>query len=129
MVQEYKIILDTNFLLTMVRYKIHGLAGIKENVPAKFFVLSGTIDELVGLSKSNKKIKKEFILVEKMLEVNKVEGIKSQMSSVDDELVKKSDEFIIATNDKELRKKIKAFGGKSIYVKKLAFVDLSEITS
>ena len=93
---------------------------------AKIFVLSGTIDELEGLSK-NKKIKNEYAIVSKILANNKVEGIKSQMSKVDDELVEKSKEYVIATNDKELRQRIKSFGGKSIYIRKLTFVDFSEI--
>ncbi|MBT4597072.1 MAG: hypothetical protein HOC95_03785 [Candidatus Diapherotrites archaeon] len=110
----------------MVRYKIHGIEEINVNMNAKIFVLSGTIDELEGLSK-NKKIKNEYAIVSKILEKNKVEGIKSQMSKVDDELVEKSKEYVIATNDKELRQRIKSFGGKSIYIRKLTFVDFSEI--
>ena len=124
--REIKVILDTNFLLTMVRYKIHGIEEINANMNAKIFVLSGTIDELEGLSK-NKKIKKEYAIVSKILANNKVEGINSQMDKVDDELVEKSKEYVIATNDKELRQRIKSFGGKSIYIRKLTLVDFSEI--
>jgi len=124
--EKYKVLLDTNFLLTMVRYKIHGLEDIKAKIPVEFYVLSGTIDELEGLAK-DKKIRAEYAIVKKILENNKAEGINSKMTKVDDELVENSKEYVIATNDKELRKRIKEFGGKSIYIKKLTLVDLSEI--
>lgn len=122
-----KILLDTNFLLTTIRYKLHGLEEIKKNIPANFYVLSGTINELENLSKKNKKIKKEYLLVKQMLKNEKAIGIKSKMENVDNELIELSKEYIIATNDKELRKKIRENGGKSIFIKKLTTIDLQEI--
>ena len=124
--KSFKVILDTNFLLTMVRYKIHAINEIKSQIPTEFFILSGISDELQGLSK-NKKIKKEVSIITKILETNKVQGIKSQQKQVDDELVSLSKEYIIATNDKELRKRIREFGGKTIYIKKLTTVDLENV--
>ena len=124
--KSFKVILDTNFLLTMVRYKIHAINEIKNQIPVDFFVLSGIIDEMQGLSKE-KKIKKEVAIITKILEANKVQGIKSQLPNVDDELVSLSKEYVIATNDKELRKRIREFGGKTIYIKKLTTVDLENV--
>lgn len=125
--KKIKVLLDTNFLLTTIRYKLHGLSEIKNQTSADFYVLSGTIDELKNLSKKNKKIKKEYLLVEKMLKNEKVIGIKSKTEDVDEELLNLSKKYVIATNDKELRKKIRENGGKSIYIKKLTTIDLSEI--
>ncbi len=127
MVEKVKILLDTNFLLTTIRYKLHGLEEIKEKTPAEFYVLSGTIDEMENLSKKDKKIKNEYLLVSKMLQNEKAIGIKSKTENVDKELIELSGEYIIATNDKELRKKIRENGGKSIFIKKLTTIDLSEI--
>ena len=127
MVKSFKIILDTNFLLTSVRYKIHALQDISERIPSEFFILSGTIGELDGLSRENKKLKTEANIVKQMLKSENIKSIQSTMENVDNELVSKSKEYIIATNDKKLRQKIHAAGGKSIYVKKLTMVDLSEI--
>jgi rRNA-processing protein FCF1 len=120
-----KVLIDTNFFLTMVRYKIHAISEIKEKVKAEFYTLSGVVDELVYLAK-DKKIKRELNLIKQIIEKNKIEVIKSK-ENVDEELIKKSKEFIIATNDKELRERIKEFGGKSIYIKKLALIDMSEV--
>lgn len=49
------IILDTNFLLTMVRYKIHGLEEIKTKIKCKFFTMSRVMFELEALGKREKK--------------------------------------------------------------------------
>ena len=43
---------------------------------------------------------------------------------VDDELVAKSKEFAVATNDSALRKRIKSFAGVSIYIRNKAYVQL-----
>lgn len=122
-----KILLDTNFLLTTIRYKLHGLSQIKEKIPSDFYVLSGTIDELEGLARNDKKIAKEYKLVQEMLHNNNAIGIKSSTENVDNELVELCKEYIIATNDKELRNRIKKAGGKSIFIKKLAYVEMGEI--
>ena len=127
MVGKVKILLDTNFLLTTIRYKLHGLEEIKKKIPAEFYVLSGTINEMENLSKKDKKIRNEYLLVSKMLQNEKAIGIKSKTENVDKELIELSNEYIIATNDKELRQKIRENGGKSIFIKKLTTVDLSEI--
>ncbi|MDD3159941.1 MAG: hypothetical protein PHQ98_03170 [Candidatus ainarchaeum sp.] len=121
--EKLKVLLDTNFLLTMIRYKLHAFEEIKSKMPVKFYVLSGVMDELHYLSK-DKKIAKELKLVEQVLLVNKVELIKSTTENVDKELIQKSNEYLIATNDKELRKKIREIGGKTIFIRKMAFVEI-----
>ena len=124
--KSFKVILDTNFLLTMVRYKIHAITEIRSQIPVEFFVLSGIIDEMQVLSKE-KKIKKEVSIVTQILEKNNVQGIISKLKNVDDELVSLSKEYIVATNDKELRKRIREFGGKTIYIQKLTTVNLENV--
>ncbi len=122
-----KILLDTNFLLTMIRYKIHGFEEMKNKYPCDFFTLSRVLFELERLSKSDKKIKNETILVKKILQNNSVRVIDSTKEDVDAELVEKSKEgFIIATNDKLLRQKVKDAGGKTIYVRSLSYIEMDE---
>ncbi|HNV01541.1 MAG TPA: hypothetical protein PKK60_03890 [archaeon] len=122
------IILDTNFLLTMVRYKIHGLDEIKTKIKCKFFTMSRVMFELEALGKREKKIAKELLLVKQIIKVNNIKIIDSTTEDVDKELVEKSKEGnIIATNDKNLRERIKKVGGKSIYIRSLNFIETSEI--
>lgn len=122
------IILDTNFLLTMVRYKIHGLDEIKTKIKCKFFTMSRVMFELEALGKREKKIAKELLLVKQIIKVNNIKILDSTTEDVDKELVEKSKEGnIIATNDKNLRERIKKVGGKSIYIRSLNFIETSEI--
>jgi len=127
MAEKVKVMLDTNFLLTMVRYKIHGLDEIKQKLPSEFFVLSRVLFELKGLGKSDKKVKKEVAIVEQLLKNSGVIVIQSKLEHVDKELVELSKEYVIATNDKELRRKVKAVGGKTIFIRSLNYVDVEDL--
>jgi rRNA-processing protein FCF1 len=124
---KIKVLLDTNFLLTMVRQKIHGLEEIKGKVPVEFFTLSRVLYEIKGLSKGNKKIQNESRIVEQVLKNNNVKVIDSMLEDVDSELVNMSKEYVIATNDKFLRKRIKEAGGKTIFIRSMTYIDTGEI--
>ncbi len=127
-IEPTKIIIDTNFLLTMVRYKIHGLDEIKTKIKCRFFTLSRVIFELEVLGKRDKKIAKELLLVKQILKNNDVKIIDSTTENVDEELVEKAKEgYVIATNDKPLRDKIRKIGGKTIFIRSLNFIETSEI--
>ncbi|MGI6589379.1 MAG: hypothetical protein ACOX1V_01800 [Candidatus Iainarchaeum sp.] len=127
MVKKIKILIDTNFFLTMVRNKIFALEQIKGKLPVEFYTLSRVLFELQGLGKSDKKIRKEVGLIEQIIKINNIKIIESKINSVDDELVELSKNYVIATNDKELRKKVKQAGGKTIFVRSLTYIDTSEI--
>ena len=124
---EAKILLDTNFLLTMVRYKIHGFEEMKEKGKIEFYTLSSVIGEMDSLGKSDKKIKHETDLVKQILKNNNVKIIEAKMPNVDNEMVEKSKGYVVATNDKALREKIKSFGGKTVYIRSLNYIDTSEV--
>ncbi len=128
--EKIKVMLDTNFLLTMIRYKIHGFEDIKQKLPTEFFTLSRVLIELKGLGKSDKKVKKEVAIVEQVLKNNNVKIIDSTSEDVDTELVKLSTQgYIIATNDKFLRQRVKQANGKTIYIRSLTYIDTSEVVN
>jgi rRNA-processing protein FCF1 len=80
------------------------------------------------LAKNDKKIKKEVAIVEQILKNNKVKTIDSLSEDVDSELVKYSKEgYVIATNDKQLRDRIRNEKGKTIYVRSLTYVDVEDL--
>ncbi len=95
-----KVLLDTNFILTCIAQKIDFfeefyLSGIKVIIP------ENVISEL-------EKLKKTAAL--KLLEKNEFKKISLQGKNVDNSIVKfarENPEIIIATLDKEMRKKIK----------------------
>ena len=111
----------------MVRNKTFALEQIKRKLPVEFYTLSRVLFELQGLGKSDKKIRKEVGLIEQIIKINNIKIIESKINSVDDELVELSKNYVIATNDKELRKKVKQAGGKTIFVRSLTYIDTSEI--
>ena len=127
MAGKVKVMLDTNFLLTMVRHKIHGLEEIRSKIPAEFYTLSRVLYELKGLGKNDKKVKKEAAIVEQVLKNNNVKIINSTTENVDEELIGLSREYIIATNDKVLRRKIKEAGGRAIFIRSLTFVEVEDL--
>jgi rRNA-processing protein FCF1 len=88
----------------------------------EFYLLSGSLDELKKLSE-NKKIEKEVNVIKELIKKEGVMIIKSA-GPVDDELVVKSKEYAIATNDSALRKRIKSFAGTSIYIRNRAYIQL-----
>lgn len=127
MAGKVKVLLDTNFLLTLVRHKIHGIEEIKQKLPAEFYTLSRVLYELKGLGKGDKKVKKEAAIVEQMLKNNNVHVLDSTLEDVDKELIALSKEYVIATNDKELRRKVREAGGKAIYVRSLTYVEVEDL--
>ncbi|VVB75279.1 Uncharacterised protein [uncultured archaeon] len=127
MAAKIKILLDTNFLLTMVRHKIHGFEEIKGKLPAEFFVLGRVIHELNSLGKNDKKIRNEARIVEEVLKNNHVKEIDSTSEDVDSELVALSKEYVIATNDKLLRRRVKQAGGKTIFIRSLTYIDVEDL--
>lgn len=127
--EKKKILLDTNFLLTMVRHKIRGFEEIKEKMPSsQIFTLTGVLGEIKLLSKQDKKIANEARIIEAVLKNNNVKIIDSVMDrKVDDEMVDKAKEgYVIATNDKMLRKRVQEAGGKTIFIRSLTYIETGE---
>lgn len=118
----HKSLLDTNFLLSIVRLKVRAFEEMRSMKINEFYLLSGSIEELEKLSR-NKKIEKEVNVIKELIKNEKVMIIKSA-GPVDDELVAKSKEYAIATNDSALRKRIKSFAGTSIYIRNRAYIQL-----
>jgi rRNA-processing protein FCF1 len=129
-VVKIKILLDTNFLLTTVRHKIYGFEEIKEKIPAEFFTLSRVIHEIKSLGKKEKKIKNEGVIVEQVLKNNNVKILDSTKEDVDSELVEYAKKgYVIATNDKELRRRIREADGKTIYIRSLTYIDIEDLVN
>lgn len=113
------IILDTNFLMVLYKYRIDIFSGIENLVPEAHNIatLGNVIKELEGIQKGSKgadriasKIALQLIQKEGM-EIIKCEG------PVDESIMNFSlnnKDAIICTNDKKLRKKLKENGVHTI---------------
>lgn len=100
-----KIILDTNFLVYLIEFKINLFQELDRTTSSgyKVYILDSTITELEKLAKKNIYAKIALKLTDKF-EIIKVDADKL----VDDVLVELQDEnTIIGTQDKELKSRLK----------------------
>lgn len=94
-----KIILDTNFLMAISQFKIDIFNELKK-FPYKVYIIDKTIKELKILNNTHSKIALKLI--------KDIPIIKTKPGKTDNILIELSKDNIIATQDKELKKRLKA---------------------
>jgi len=106
-----KAILDTSFILTVVRQKIDFFHEL-ETVGFKILIPEGVLKEIETISKSNRKgeVVGNARLTLKILEKKNFEKIKLPGKDVDKSIIKlarENSDLIVATLDREIKNKIK----------------------
>jgi uncharacterized protein len=124
-----RVIIDTNFLLIPSEFKVDIFAEIKRLVPLdyKLFIMDGTIAELHKImeSKFNKSKDKLNAKIGLQLVENKNIAKIESRGHVDDIIVDISDkETIVATSDRELRRRLRAKGIRLIGLRKKQYLIL-----
>ncbi len=116
---------DTNMLLVPFQFGIDIFSEIRRLVPnARIVVLKGTIRELDKIAKQGVKEKKYVTLAKKLLDINRAEII-DRDGPVDSELVRLAKEgAIIATNDRELKRRVWEAGGRVIAMREMNRLEL-----
>lgn len=109
-----RIVLDTNFLMIPIQFKVDVFAEIKRllNEPYELCIYQGTIDELTDLAKGNSKIAATAKLA---LTLIKQKNLKSLPNSYTQEgfyidkiiLENITDNDIVCTQDKELKRQLR----------------------
>lgn len=93
-----KIILDTDFIIFCLKNRVDILTQIKDlNLIHKVYIIDKTIDELKN--KPLEKLAKTFI--------KKLNIIKTKKDNIVDNLILQQKNIIVATQDKELKEKLK----------------------
>jgi len=104
-----KVLLDTNFLLNMLRYKVDFSAfyDLEENI--ELFVSSEVLREIKSLANKKTKEGRLATVALKLIETRKIRVVQSLKKKVDEDLIvlAKKEGFIVATNDKDLKEKLK----------------------
>lgn len=120
-----KIAIDTNMLLSISQLKIDIFSQLKERFGnVEIFFPKNVLKELETVSKQGKSKKIHCEIAKQLLEKNNAIEFGPAEEKVDNALLEMSEKgFLIATNDKELRKKIKTVGGQIIYLKKKKFLE------
>jgi uncharacterized protein len=128
-----KIYLDTNFLLIPIQFKVDIFTEIERicDFPKEIFVLSQSIDELKKIVEKQKGKDREAAKIAIQIIERRVKQKSlnitafSKETGVDDILVELADkDTIIATQDKELKRRIKEKGGKIIILKSKKYLQL-----
>ena len=107
-----KIVLDTNFLISCLKFKIDFISELEGN---ELFIVDKTKNELEKLIKGkNAKDKQRAKIILAIIKKKKIKEISTKVGeTVDDKLASLKD-YIIATQDKELKKRIK---GKKLIIR------------
>jgi len=116
------VILDTNFLLLPVQFKIDIFSEISDLLEEKveFIVFDSTLKELSEISKSKGKDGTAARVALKLLEEGNIRIIKGQSKNVDNDIIsycKQNKNTLVATNDATLRKKLKRIGVRVIFLR------------
>ena len=115
-----KIILDTNFLVDLVRFKVNIDSELSGN---DLYVTDSIIFEIEKIAKRGTK---ESFLAKMALEYVKgkdLKILKSKEKDTDKSLLGYSKQgYAIATNDRILKFKVKKEGGKVIYIRQKRYV-------
>jgi len=123
-----KIILDTNFLLIPGSVKVDIFAELERLCLFKYkvYVLDMTIKELEKLKAEGKgKTSKNAKLALDLLKIKKVNIIKTKQGHVDDLILQVADkDTIVATQDMELKRRLKAKGIPQIILRKKQYLDM-----
>ena len=125
MAEANRVVLDTSILLSIAENKIAVLDAIREKLgAAEFFVTSSVSRELKALEEQGGK-RQEAEVARKVLDAHNVQELENDCENADDCLAEKASQgYLVATSDSELKKRIKGFGGRIIYLKKGKLVEM-----
>ena len=124
-----RVIIDTNFLLIPSEFRVDIFTEIERLVPSdyKLFIMDGTITELHKIMKSKFNKSKDKLNAKiglQLVENKKIAKIESR-GHVDDVIVDISDkDTIVATSDRELRRRLRTKGIRLIGLRKIQYLIL-----
>ncbi|MCX8158531.1 MAG: nucleotide-binding protein [Candidatus Diapherotrites archaeon] len=125
--KQRKVFLDTNILTAIGGLKIDVINEIKMMLGnVKFFIAKQTLKELQKLSKGRGKEAMKAKIARKIIESENIEIWENEEKDCDSALLKASNDAVIATNDKELKKKIREKGGKVIFIRSKKILEMEE---
>jgi rRNA-processing protein FCF1 len=115
-----KIVLDTNFLIDCVRFKID---MAKELAGHEIYTVESVIPELMRIASKNTKDASSANIALKI--ASSLDILPAKEKETDDSMLSYSkDGYVIATQDSALKVRIKDAGGKVAYIRQRKYVSL-----
>ena len=117
-----KIVLDTNFFVSSINFKIDLFLELRGN---KLFVTEPVIDELTELAGKNGRDSTAARVSLEMIREKNLKVLESNEKEADNSLLEYGKKgYAVATQDKRLRDKIRKTGTKIIYIRQKKYVFL-----
>ncbi len=121
-----KVAFDTNMLLGIAQFKVDIFAETKRILGAFQCIIPEQVDyelEMLGKKPGHRA---EVAVARELMAKNGCKTVKMKALNADDALKKLSEEkTIIATNDKELKKRVKELNGQVLFLRQKKFLELS----
>lgn len=126
-----KIILDTNFLVDCLMWKVDFFRELDRIIPCayKLFAVDKTLDELDTIITEGKQdVKIGARLAKQVILKNRISLITTDKKGYTDMLILKNAgrEDIVATQDQELKRKLKAKGIHVVIIRQKKYLELIE---
>jgi hypothetical protein len=106
-----KILIDTNFLLIPAQFKVDIFTEIDRIIDEsyKLYILDKSIDELDTIIENQKgKNKEAALLAKKLIQAHKLNIVKTDTEKYPDDIITdEQDQYLIATQDINLKKRLK----------------------
>ncbi|MEK6886944.1 MAG: PIN domain-containing protein [Nanoarchaeota archaeon] len=115
-----KVLLDTNMIMVPAQFKVDIYEEINRlmEVPYDLYVLDKSLDELDAIIEHQRgKEKAAARLAKAILEAKKPKTLKTTSKDYVDKIILGLKGYIVATNDKELRLKLKKEGVRTILLR------------
>jgi uncharacterized protein len=121
-----KIIPDTSFLISCAEFKIDWEKEFHRVLNEKFeiIIIENVLKEIEKLIEQGGKKRKEAKLTKTIITTKKYKIKKGEEKHTDDVLFELSNKFLIATQDNELKKRIKKKGNKIGYIRQKKYVNV-----
>lgn len=114
-----KIILDANFFLIPANFKVDVFEELDRIIEGscEVFTIKPVVRELRGLAREKGKDARAARVGLQLLEKKAIKVLKTKEKDADRAIIKMPDDFVVATLDVELRKKLLKTGKKVIYLR------------
>ena len=119
MAKTFRVILDTNFLVDIFRFRL-GFEAVEDALGGRceYVMASQSVAELRRLADESAAVGATFIGSGKIAVVAAGRATEKSADEAIVDLVRKwAQEAVVATNDEKLRKRIKALGARTIYLR------------